>query len=57
MFHEIFIETTVKPLKAGYRFEQVPSVWIGRREGVSRNTFLRNFKYVQVALDVLFFYR
>lgn len=57
VFHEIFIETTVKPLKRGFHFEQVPSVWIGRREGVSKNTFWRNFKYVQVALDVLFFYK
>ena len=51
--HEIFIETTVRPLRRGYRFEQVPTVWIGRREGTSKNTFARNFRYVRLALEVL----
>jgi glycosyltransferase involved in cell wall biosynthesis len=57
VLHEIFIETTVKPLKKKFRIEQVPSVWIGRTEGVSKNTFWRNFRYVDLALKVLFFYR
>jgi dolichol-phosphate mannosyltransferase len=52
--HETCIETTVKPLKMGFYIEQVPSVWVGRREGVSVNTFLRNFRYVKLALKVLF---
>jgi len=51
-FHEIYIETTVRPLKKGYHLEQVPTVWIGRREGQSVNTFLRNFGYVRLALKV-----
>jgi glycosyltransferase involved in cell wall biosynthesis len=51
--HEIFIETTLKPLRAGYILEQVPTIWIGRREGTSKNTFLRNFRYVFLALRVL----
>jgi glycosyltransferase involved in cell wall biosynthesis len=51
-FHEIYIETTVKPLKKGYHLEQVPTVWIGRREGESVNTFFRNFGYVKLALKV-----
>lgn len=50
--HTIFIETTVKPLHMGYRFEQVPTVWIGRREGESVNTFFRNFEYVKLAIRV-----
>ncbi|MBU2511788.1 glycosyltransferase [bacterium] len=54
ILHEIFIETTVKPLKAGYKVEQIPTVWVGRKEGVSRNTFLRNFRYVNLAIKVLF---
>ncbi len=54
MLHEIYIETTVKPLKLGYRIEQVPTVWIGRREGESKNSFLKNFRYVRLALNVLF---
>jgi len=51
-FHEIYIETTIKPLKKGYHLEQVPTVWIGRREGQSVNTFFRNFGYVKLALKV-----
>jgi glycosyltransferase involved in cell wall biosynthesis len=52
--HEICIETTVKPLVRGYRIEQIPSVWIGRKEGRSANTFLRNFRYVEMAFKTLF---
>lgn len=54
--HEIFIETTVRPLKKGYYIEQVPSIWKGRGEGVSKNKFLLNFRYVWLAINVLFFY-
>ncbi len=54
VYHEIYIETTVKPLKLGFKMDQVPTVWIGRREGESQNTFWRNFRYVKLALDVLF---
>ncbi len=50
--HTIYIETTVKPLHRGYHFEQVPTVWIGRSEGESVNTFFRNFEYVKLALRV-----
>lgn len=52
--HEIYIETTVKPLKLGYRVEQIPTVWIGRKEGESKNTFFKNFRYVALALKVWF---
>jgi glycosyltransferase involved in cell wall biosynthesis len=51
--HEICIETTVKPLKRGYYLEQVPTVWVGRREGRSVNTFFKNFRYVRLGLKVL----
>ncbi len=50
--HTIYIETTVKPLRKGYRIEQIPTVWIGRREGESVNTFFRNFEYVKLAWRV-----
>jgi dolichol-phosphate mannosyltransferase len=52
--HEICIETTVKPIKRGYYLEQVPSVWVGRREGRSINTFFRNFRYVRMGFRTLF---
>jgi len=54
ILHEICVETTVKPLKLGFKIEQVPTVWIGRKEGESKNTFLKNFRYVKLALNVLF---
>jgi glycosyltransferase involved in cell wall biosynthesis len=52
--HEICIETTVKPLKKGYHLEQVPTVWVGRREGRSVNTFFKNFRYVRMGLKTFF---
>lgn len=51
--HEICIETTVKPIKKGYRLEQIPSVWVGRKEGRSVNTFFKNFRYVEMAFKTL----
>jgi dolichol-phosphate mannosyltransferase len=52
--HEICIETTVKPLKKGYRLEQVPTVWVGRREGRSVNTFFKNSRYVKMGFKTFF---
>jgi dolichol-phosphate mannosyltransferase len=51
--HEICIETTVKPIRHGYVIEQIPSVWVGRKEGRSVNPFLRNFRYVRMAFRTL----
>lgn len=51
--HEICIETTVKPIKQGFLIKQIPSVWVGRQEGRSVNTFFRNFRYVKMAFKVL----
>jgi dolichol-phosphate mannosyltransferase len=51
--HEICIETTVKPIKQGFRIKQVASVWVGRKEGRSVNTFLKNFRYVRMAFQTL----
>jgi dolichol-phosphate mannosyltransferase len=53
VLHEIYIETTVRPLRRGYRLDQVPTIWIGRREGASKNSFLKNFRYVRSALITL----
>jgi dolichol-phosphate mannosyltransferase len=51
--HEICIETTVKPIKQGFHLTQVPSVWVGRKEGRSVNTFFKNYRYVVMALKTL----
>ncbi len=50
--HEICIETTLKPLKNGYYLEQVPTVWVGRKEGRSVNPLLRNFRYVKMGFKI-----
>jgi len=52
--HEICIETTVKPLKLGYHLEQVPTVWVGRQEGRSVNTFFKNFCYMKLWFKTFF---
>jgi glycosyltransferase involved in cell wall biosynthesis len=51
--HEICVETTVKPITHGFHIHQVPSVWVGRKEGKSINTFFRNFRYVKMAFRTL----
>lgn len=50
--HEVCIETTLKPLKKGYYLEQVPTVWVGRKEGFSVNPLFRNFRYVKMGLKI-----
>lgn len=51
-YHENYIETTIKPLKAGYYIEQIPTVWIGRSEGESVNGLLKNWAYVKKSFAV-----
>jgi dolichol-phosphate mannosyltransferase len=51
--HEIACETTLKPIRLGVSVAEVPSRWTARTQGVSKNTFLRNFRYVAMALKIL----
>jgi glycosyltransferase involved in cell wall biosynthesis len=51
--HEIACETTLKPIRLGMRVAEVPSRWTARTQGASKNTFLRNLRYVATALRVL----
>lgn len=51
--HEIACETTLKPLRLGVPVTEVPTRWTARVQGVSKNTFLRNFRYVGMALRIL----
>lgn len=53
VLHEIACETTLKPIRLGVRVAEVPSRWTARSQGVSKNTFLRNFRYVAMAVRVL----
>ena len=50
--HEICIETTIKPLINNAKIEQIPTIWIGRKEGYSKNSFMKNFRYLSLALKV-----
>jgi len=50
--HEICIETTIKPLINNATIEQVPTIWIGRQEGYSKNSFMKNFRYLSLGLKV-----
>jgi dolichol-phosphate mannosyltransferase len=52
--HEIACETTLKPVRLGLSASEVPSKWTARTQGVSKNTFLRNFRYVKTACSILF---
>lgn len=51
--HEIFIETTLKPLLQNAAIRQVPTVWTGRKEGLSKNSFYINFRYVWLAVKLM----
>lgn len=51
--HEIACETTLKPIRLGLPVAEVPSRWTARVTGASKNTFLRNFRYVRTALHIL----
>jgi dolichol-phosphate mannosyltransferase len=52
-FHEIACETTLRVIRAGYSVGEVPTVWRCRTEGVSKNLFRRNFRYVWMAFAIL----
>lgn len=52
--HEIACETTLKPVRMGAKVAEVPSFWTARRQGVTKNSFMRNFRYVDMALRILF---
>jgi dolichol-phosphate mannosyltransferase len=51
---EIGCESTVKPIRLGVPVAEVPTVWTARTQGRSTNNFWRNFRYLGMALKVLF---
>src|SRR5262249_12819812 len=50
--HEIACETTLKPICLGVSVGEVPTKWTARSQGASKNTFVRNFRYVAMALRI-----
>jgi len=51
--HEIAMETTLKPLKLGYRVYEVPTLWRRRTEGVSKSSVWKRLRYVPFAFRIL----
>jgi len=52
IFNEIGAETTLRPIKMGYRVEEVPTIWVRRGKAASKNPFRRNFRYVIKAAGI-----
>ncbi len=51
-FHDIAPETTLRPIKHGFKAEEVPTVWKCREKGVSKNKISANFKYLKKAISI-----
>jgi dolichol-phosphate mannosyltransferase len=52
-FQEIGCEVTMRALKAGFRVEEIPTIWRARKQGVSTNPLKRNLRYATFALKIL----
>ncbi|MFA5133288.1 MAG: glycosyltransferase [Patescibacteria group bacterium] len=53
--HELAMETTIKPIKYGFKVAEVPSFWRKRRDGQSKNPgWMRIKLYTPLALRVAF---
>lgn len=51
--HELAMETTLRPILAGYRVAEIPTAWVGRDEGVSHNKYSRNLRHARLAARLL----
>lgn len=52
--HPVLLETLLIPIKLGIDFIEIPSKWNSRKEGVTNNSFLRNFAYIGTGLRIMF---
>jgi hypothetical protein len=52
--HPFLFETLLTPLCLGVPVIEVPSTWRARTEGVSQNSFFRNFAYFRTGLAIRF---
>lgn len=52
--HEFCAELLLKPVRLGYTATEVPTRWVKRPEGESKNTFMRNFKFASAAWRIRF---
>lgn len=51
--HEFALESTLKPVLLGHKVGQVPTSWVGRREGVSHQPFWRNLRHIGMGLRLV----
>src|SRR5579872_976100 len=52
--HEFCCEMLLKPVRLKYTAVEVPTKWVKRPEGESKNTFARNFKFASAAWKIRF---
>lgn len=52
--HPFLFETLIKPLRLHVTVTEIPGQWRARSEGVSQNTFMRNFEYLMIGFRVRF---
>jgi dolichol-phosphate mannosyltransferase len=52
--HEFCVELLLKPVRLGFTAVEVPTRWIKRPEGESKNAFMRNFKFASAAWKIRF---
>lgn len=52
--HPFLFETIIKPLRLGVPVTEITGTWRARTEGVSQNTFMRNFEYFRIGWRVRF---
>lgn len=52
--HPFFLELTLKPVRLGIRFIEIPTDWTARQEGESQNSLLQTFKYLRIAFKTRF---
>ena len=52
--HPFLFESIIKPLRIGVNVIEVPGLWRSRTEGVSQNSFFKNFAYFKIGITVRF---
>jgi glycosyltransferase involved in cell wall biosynthesis len=52
--HEFCAELLLKPVRLGFTAVEVPTRWLKRPEGESKNAFARNFKFAAAAWKIRF---
>lgn len=50
--HEIATETTLRPIRLGYRVGEVPTLWVRRKSGESKNWMGANVRYIRMAIRI-----